>query len=245
MYNDRDLVARVNIRAVDEGALRSQLEVSLSQFRKRRNEQVQLSINEDRAAYFRVAKEEGSESGAVAVAVSGKTSRRFSLPLRPIAPAPEDRATLPQQPSALDLEHIAEAQLLVYTVAGQITYVNASAHVFRTKKILAKGHGSVNIVLICLDNIWAIDIDGVDALHEIVELYSDAGKLVAISGLVRTVVRTAFKGHEFFDNMCELGLVFTEYSVAMNHFFPESPLKNAATGLHNRAQSSLISSPHI
>ena len=78
------------------------------------------------------------------------------------------------------LRHMAEdCDTLVYSVKGQLAYVNAQAHISRFEERLA-GHATV---VLRLRELYFIDMDGVDAFEEIVELIKGQKKAVYVTGV--------------------------------------------------------------
>lgn len=74
-----------------------------------------------------------------------------------------------------DLAH--DSHTLVYSIKGQLAYINAQSHVARFETTL---NGYDHIVL-RLRELYFIDLDGIDAFSEIVELIQAQGKKVYVS----------------------------------------------------------------
>lgn len=72
-----------------------------------------------------------------------------------------------------------DTDTLVYTIKGQLVYVNAQAHISRFEHKL---NGTKNLVL-RLRELYFVDLDGVEALDEILELCKTRGIEVYISGV--------------------------------------------------------------
>lgn len=68
---------------------------------------------------------------------------------------------------------------LVYTIKGQMAYINASAHISRFENRL---NGSKNIIL-RLRELYFIDLDGVEAIDEIIEICKKNGREVYMTGV--------------------------------------------------------------
>ena len=68
---------------------------------------------------------------------------------------------------------------LVYSIKGQLAYINAQAHIARFENTTDGQHK--NIVL-RLRELYFIDLDGVDAFDELVEVIEKSGKKVFITG---------------------------------------------------------------
>lgn len=88
-----------------------------------------------------------------------------------------------------------EGDTLVYSIKGQLAYINAQSHLSRFEQDL---NGYHNVVL-RLRELYFIDLDGVDAFNEIVELIRSQGKGVLITG-----------ANPLIDKMLEESMVFKE-----------------------------------
>ncbi|MDA1190249.1 MAG: STAS domain-containing protein [Candidatus Poribacteria bacterium] len=66
---------------------------------------------------------------------------------------------------------------LVYRFAGEMTYINAQAHI----ETLSNLHDSVKTVVLHFRNLFYIDIDGLDAIGDIIESFESKGITVYIS----------------------------------------------------------------
>ncbi len=77
-----------------------------------------------------------------------------------------------------------DSDTLVYSIKGQLAYINAQSHIARFEKDL---NGYENIIL-RLRELYFIDIDGIDALSEIIDLIHKQGKKVLITGANPLVV---------------------------------------------------------
>lgn len=73
--------------------------------------------------------------------------------------------------------------VLVYRFAGQLTYVNVQSHM----NTIVAMNGGAKFVILSLRNLFFIDMDGVQALGEMIDILEAKGKKVfisAVSGLV-------------------------------------------------------------
>ena len=58
------------------------------------------------------------------------------------------------------------ASYFVFVCDGQLTYVNALAHTSRTSKVVEVGLGKgVHSVVLAVDAVWNLDLDGAQALQ--------------------------------------------------------------------------------
>jgi SulP family sulfate permease len=72
-----------------------------------------------------------------------------------------------------------ESHILVYSIKGQLLYINGQAHISRFETSLKQYYG----VILRLRELHFIDIDGINALDEIIDLIQKQGKPVALSGV--------------------------------------------------------------
>jgi sulfate permease, SulP family len=68
---------------------------------------------------------------------------------------------------------------LVYSIKGQLAYINAQSHLAQLENIAA----DYTTVILKLRDVYFIDLDGVDAFGEIVQMLTNKGKYVVIAGL--------------------------------------------------------------
>eukprot|EP01012_Entosiphon_sulcatum_P057135 TRINITY_DN80869_c0_g1_i1.p1 TRINITY_DN80869_c0_g1~~TRINITY_DN80869_c0_g1_i1.p1 ORF type:complete len:671 (-),score=89.96 TRINITY_DN80869_c0_g1_i1:72-2084(-) len=103
--------------------------------------------------------------------------------------------------------------VLLYQVAGLLNYVNAKAH-YPHVRFLATTR-PVHTVCIHLRFLFYIDLDGIDALHEYIQIFRASGKEVYLTGATQGNVPRALRGHGWFLEMLRNGQVFEEYEDAM------------------------------
>lgn len=75
------------------------------------------------------------------------------------------------------LERI-KGDILVYRIAGQMTYVNSQSHLEMVRQLK-----QAKIIILSLRNLFYIDVDGLDAMSEIIDEIQRSGKEVYISGV--------------------------------------------------------------
>lgn len=99
---------------------------------------------------------------------------------------------------------------LVYSLKGQLAYINAESHIDRFEKDL----NGYKRVLLRLRELYFVDLDGVDAFDEIIELIEHQGKTVMVSG-VNPLVQTLLEGSKHFRVLEQKGLVFERTTDAL------------------------------
>lgn len=113
--------------------------------------------------------------------------------------------------SAEELEAIkGEGHTIIYSVKGQLAYVNAASHIARFE---TKLNGYEQIIL-RLRELYFIDVDGVDAFEEIVELIRAQGKQVLITG-VNPLIETMLTSSHVYKELKDTGYVFNRTSEAL------------------------------
>lgn len=81
----------------------------------------------------------------------------------------------------IDDENICkDCHTLVYSIKGQLAYVNAQAHISRFE---TKLNADFENVVLRMRELFFIDLDGVDAFEEIVNLIESQGKQVLLTGV--------------------------------------------------------------
>jgi SulP family sulfate permease len=97
----------------------------------------------------------------------------------------------------------------VYRISGQLTYINGFAH--KRRLLMFR---SCDCIVISLRYLYYIDIDGLDALHEVIEQLDREGKLVLLSG-VNLGVSALISKADWFLQMVSDGKVFATYMDAL------------------------------
>lgn len=109
-------------------------------------------------------------------------------------------------------EHVtcASTDLLIYSFTGQLAYLNAESHAehFRTKV-----NGATTVIL-RMRHLYMIDVDGLDALEEIVRDLEQAGKTVVLSG-VNPLIKTTLERSAVYASLVERGRVYDRTSHAI------------------------------
>ncbi|HCM53273.1 TPA: hypothetical protein DIS57_04940 [Candidatus Wolfebacteria bacterium] len=110
-----------------------------------------------------------------------------------------------------ELETLEEhGDVLVYRFAGQLTYINAQGHL----EALAQISDETKQVVLSFRNLFYIDIDGVDAVAEMIELLEQNGKTVYLSGVNR-LVGAMVKRSGWYGHLKESGRIFESASQAL------------------------------
>ncbi len=106
-------------------------------------------------------------------------------------------------------EHEDRGDMAVIRLAGEMTYINGQAHLETAQRVRAP-----HTVILNFRNLFYIDLDGLDVLHEIVNDLKSRGKRVAMSSM-SDAVAPLFETASWYREMEKEGLVFESTSVAL------------------------------
>lgn len=115
-------------------------------------------------------------------------------------------------------ENLAESSkkshILTYSIKGQLAYVNGQAHISRFERNLQEYHA----VILRLRELHFIDIDGVNALDEMIDLIKAQGKPVALSGVNKHIEESLQQESEGYKFLHKEKLIFPKTLDALKHF---------------------------
>jgi SulP family sulfate permease len=104
-----------------------------------------------------------------------------------------------------------EDHTLVYTIKGQLAYINSQSHISRFENRL---NGSQNII-IRMRELYFIDLDGVEAIDEIIEICKKNKRNVYITG-VNPYIAEMLKSSDDFVRLQEEGKIFDKTIDVLN-----------------------------
>jgi SulP family sulfate permease len=107
-----------------------------------------------------------------------------------------------------------DSHILTYSIKGQLAYVNGQAHISRFERNLQQYHA----VIIRLRELHFIDIDGVNALDEMIDLIKAQNKPVALSGVNKHIEESLQQESEGYKLLRKEGLIFPKTLDALKHF---------------------------
>lgn len=107
--------------------------------------------------------------------------------------------------------------VLVYRFAGQLTYINAQGHL----QALSQISESTKTVVLSLRNLFYIDIDGIDAISEMIELLEQNGKAVYLCS-INQQIKVMVKRASWYPQLKNEGRIFESASHALKQLAPES-----------------------
>jgi len=107
-----------------------------------------------------------------------------------------------------ELQH--QLHTLVYSIEGQLAYVNAQSHISRFENNL---NGYENIIL-RFRSLYFIDMDGVDAFEEIVEIIEKQHKKVFVTG-INPLIEKMLATSKHYQELKKAGRVFEKTEHAL------------------------------
>jgi SulP family sulfate permease len=105
-----------------------------------------------------------------------------------------------------------DCDTMVYSLKGQLAYLNALAHVDRFEKKLT----DYKNVILRFRELSFMDLDGVDAFDEIVDIVERRGKKVYISG-ANPLVEAMLEHSKYYARLKQEGRVFSKTTVALDN----------------------------
>lgn len=102
----------------------------------------------------------------------------------------------------------------LYTLQGVLTYLNGQSHAARLSTIISEA----SVIIFRLRNVSYIDLDGVNALDQMIDTLHAEGKTVALSSISKANTSFIARHSEHYDVLKAEGLVFKKASFALEHF---------------------------
>ncbi len=102
---------------------------------------------------------------------------------------------------------------LVYSIKGQLAYINAQAHISRFENKKTSDKPYKNVVL-RMRELYFIDLDGVDAFDELVEVIERSGKNVYVTG-VNPLIESSLRQSKYYEKFRAENKVFSRTSEAL------------------------------
>lgn len=123
----------------------------------------------------------------------------------------DERTMSGGRPSDEKLDDAAKkSETIVYSITGPFAYINAASHIARFEEM----HDECRNVILRMRGVSYIDMDGVEAFDEIVELIQGQGKKVLVTG-VNVCTVSLLPLSRTYQNLEKTGLVFLRTSDAL------------------------------
>ncbi len=111
-------------------------------------------------------------------------------------------------------KEIAHTDVLLYSMKGKLCYINGRAHITRFENIFRK----YRYVILRLREIYFIDLDGVAALNEIIEIGHARGQTIVITSVSPSTVEILEKASSSYQKLKRDNLVFKTTHDALDYF---------------------------
>lgn len=113
--------------------------------------------------------------------------------------------------SGEDVPAFNDAETLLYSIKGQLVYINSQSHIARFES----GLNGYKTVILRLRELSFIDTDGIDALDEILEIIHREGRNVLVCGANPEIDALLQEQSEAYRKLVKKHLVFTKASDAL------------------------------
>lgn len=115
--------------------------------------------------------------------------------------------------SGVKLREVKDADVLVYSFKGKLSYINSRAHIKRFEENLKK----YTSIVLRLREVYFIDTDGVEALDEIIDIVESRGQQAILSGIDQNTLDLLVQLSSGYKKLKKKGLVFKKSEDAL-HF---------------------------
>ncbi|MFA6024443.1 MAG: SulP family inorganic anion transporter [Candidatus Gracilibacteria bacterium] len=106
-----------------------------------------------------------------------------------------------------------DSEISLYSFKGKLCYLNGRAHIARFET----GLSSKKSIILRLREVYFMDLDGVEALDEIIELLESRGQKVLLTSLHPTVEHLLEEVSKTYSRLKKEGLVFDKTVFALKH----------------------------
>lgn len=103
--------------------------------------------------------------------------------------------------------------ILLYSIQGKLSYINSRAHVMRFEENLVK----YKIIILRLREVYFMDLDGAEALDEMIRIIEKRGQQVFLTSLNENVAGLLEQVSDHYQSLREKGLVFKKTRDALLH----------------------------
>lgn len=119
--------------------------------------------------------------------------------------------------------------VLVYRISGAVCYLNAEAHIERAQKVFQ----DYRTLIVSFENVNMIDLDGLEAMHDVLKRFERAGGAVLLVG-IHAGVKKDLDPQDWYQHKVSAGAVFDSIPDALRYLDQTDLQQNA------RARSSSL-----
>ena len=123
---------------------------------------------------------------------------------------PEDEE---EQVAVQALLPLKTSNVLMYSIKGKLIYINSIAHINRFES----DFNTYTVIILRLRDIYFIDLDGIDALDEIIDIIHTKGQKVLIASVNPSIKHALVKTSTTFETLEKEGLVFNKTTDALRY----------------------------
>lgn len=106
------------------------------------------------------------------------------------------------------------ADILLYSIKGKLAYINSQAHINR----FAGDLGKYNTIILRLRSVYFMDLDGAEALDEIISLIQKKSQTVCLTSMNQSIINLLEAVSPKYRELKQQGLIFPKTTVALKHF---------------------------
>ena len=110
-------------------------------------------------------------------------------------------------------EKAKETNTLIYSIKGELAYINAQSHITRFEKTPIENDN----IIINLKNINFIDLDGIEAIEEIIEIITSKQKKLMLVIEENSLTQKMLNQSHKFNNLKNKNLIFNSLSLALEN----------------------------
>ncbi len=107
----------------------------------------------------------------------------------------------------------ARSAVLIYAIKGKLIYINSVAHINRFES----NFNEYSIIVLRLRDMYFIDLDGIDAFDEIVDIIQAKKQTVLVAGVNPSIKQHLVTSSSRFKMLQEQGLVFNKVTDALRY----------------------------
>lgn len=136
-----------------------------------------------------------------------------SMPAAPAVASSEGWEDEEESAAAQALLPLKTNNVLIYSIKGKLIYINSIAHINRFEH----DFDTYTVIILRLRDIYFIDLDGIDALDEIIDIIQTKKQKVLIASVNPSIRNSLIKTSKIFKTLEKNGLVFNKTTDALRY----------------------------